>query len=247
MKSVKKLLVTLLLICASPALFAYDGYVGGAVGIGSFDGLYNVQNFSTGEKHFTHNDGLSFIGGGQIGVEDWFENRWCGCVDELYTAFELSFLYNSYERTIRTLTDTLGRTNQGLRVKNDFLFGADFKWGTRFCSVSPYIVTGYALGQWQRWLLNDTSTATIGIPASGNGHTEWKNGFKLGAGVRYDVCDCVFFDMQYSYTWFQDIRRDFTSGTEVRQTWKHKVKLNQQRVVFALNWVFGDLCRDWCF
>lgn len=238
MKNVKKILATLLLVCASPALHAYDAYIGGALGIASFDGSYRALDGATGERHYARNGGLSFLGGGQIGVEEWFDNCWsdCGCgyLGDFYAALELNFLYNSYSRTIRTDTDGTGVLNSGLRLKNDFIFGVDLKWGTRFCSATPYIVTGYTLGVWDFRLLNDSGTTTTGIPSGGDRHQRTKSGFKLGAGVRYDVCECVFWDLQYSYTWFGNLHRNFETNT-----WRHRIDLNQQRVVFGFNWTFG--------
>ncbi len=241
--NLKKFLTTLLMVCASPAVFACDAYIGGALGIGSLDNSYRVHNLNSEERHYVRGGGLSFLGGGQIGVEDWFDNCWCRCgyLDELYAALELNFLYNSQNRVIRSDTDTTGVLNAGLRVKQDFLFGIDLKWGARFCSATPYIVTGYSLGVWESKLLNFSGTDNLGF----SGHrtrNKTRSGFKLGTGVRYDVCDCVFFDMQYSYTWFGKEHRQFTqAGTGPGAgTWKHELELNQQRVIFGFNWIFGN-------
>lgn len=237
MKSVKKLFATLLMVCATPALFACDAYIGGAVGIGSFDGAYRGHDQTTDERHYSRNGGLSFIGGGQIGVEDYFENCWCDCLDDLYGALEFNFLYNSYNKTVRSSTvDGGSALEDGVRLKNDFLFGIDVKWGTRICNATPYIVTGYALGSWDFKLLNRSGATELGVPDGGTRTKKTKSGFKLGTGVRYDVCDCTFFDLQYSYTWFENIHRTLVST----DTWKHKVDLNQQRIVFAFNWTFGS-------
>lgn len=230
----------LFMLLAQTASAEFDFYVGGVVGVGVPELRHNSHNNATNERHHVVGGGTNFLGGALLGVE----NTWCGyCGSDFWTALEINALYNSYNKTIRRSSDALGVNDYQVKVKNNFQYGADLKFGIPVdcCGTAiPYLLVGISAGEWKTTLSNNTTAAVFGIPAGASTHfgkTQW--GPNAGLGVRFKLTDCITADLQYAYTWFTHKGSSKTSipttDPATIQEWRHTARVNQNRVLLALN------------
>lgn len=234
----KVLFMGILFSLFTQSAFAIDLYVGGAAGLGSYDGTYNLRNVTTGTSVDRANTGATtFVGGALLGAEHYF----CG---DYYVAVELNALYNSLKKNLLHDTNTAGVANHTVRVRNEFLYGADVKLGMNLCGVTPYFVAGVVAARYKMELRNSSGTENFGIPPRLNEkYSRTLVGPKVGIGVRWGFWECLDLDFQYSYTWYDTDKitaRLFSS--RLQTNYRHSTEHNQHRFLLSINMPFMDLC-----
>lgn len=230
----------LFMLLAQTVSAQFDLYVGGVVGVGIPELRHNSNERLSNERHHIVGGGTNFLGGALLGVE----NTWCGyCGSDFWTALEVNTLYSSYNKTLKRDSDLRGENDFEVKVKNNFQYGADLKFGIPVdcCGTTiPYLLVGITAGEWKTSITNNTTSTVLGILAGTSTHfskTHW--GPNAGLGVRFKLTDCITADLQYAYTWFTQKSNSTTvvPGTVTGTTseWRHKTRLNQNRVLLALN------------
>ena len=207
-------------------------YIGGVVGPAGYNGAYKIDNLTTGYKvQYAKLGDVNVIAGGLLGVEGTFW-KWG------YAALEGNVAYDSLDNTLRKSYNTAGVVQSKLRVENPIVYGVDGKLGVMFEDTALYLVGGLVAGTWKMRVSNDSLAYDGGVaPGSSVSESHTKVNGKVGAGVRFPVCEQLKFDMQYSYNWFGTGDIHASSSTE---TYKHKVQYQQQKVLFSLNWEFWN-------
>lgn len=230
-QKMKVLMMGILFTLFTQSAFAFDVYVGGAVGVGAYDGKSSVSSVLTAESYEAHHGGTSFVGGGLLGVEEIFCNG-------IYTAVELNALYNSYDTNVRNLNFGTGPLRA--KVNNDFIYGADLKLGMDINCVLPYFVVGVSATRWQARVTNDSLVSEFGIAAGDSASfSKTRVGPKVGLGVRFAAWDCWDLDFQYSFTWYGKSSRTITDPTVTTDgTWTHSNRHDQHRFLVSLNMRF---------
>lgn len=234
-QKLKVLMMGILFTLFTQSAFAIDVYVGGALGVGSFDGRTSITNSLLPENHYANHGGTSFIGGGLLGAETIMCNG-------IYAAGELNALYNSHNFRARRFATGAGIIST--KINNDFLYGADFKLGYDWNCVLPYVVVGVSAAKFRTHLSNPGTGTVFGIPAgSSSSFSKTRYGTKVGFGVRFGVWECLDMDLQYSYTWFGSQSRSFivpvTGGPTT--SWRFITRHDQHRFLVSLNMPFYTL------
>lgn len=228
------------MLLATQSAVADDLYIGGAVGVSIPQVRFGSDQISSGEHHHVLGGGTSFLGGLVLGVD----YTWCDvfCTN-LYTALEFNARYNSYDKDVGRETNTVGIADFRTNVHSNFQYGLDFKLGIPVdcCGTTPYVLVGVEAAQIRTKIHNDTAISFRGVPAFGSlSYHKTRAGVNAGFGVRFRVWECVDADLQYSYTWYGRHNRsvlDTTTGL----VWKHKTRLEENRVLLALTFPLWDL------
>lgn len=234
----KVLFIGILFSLFTQSAFAFDLYVGGAAGIGSYNGSYKLTDVPTGTSLDRARTGATtFVGGALLGAEH------CFC-DDYYVAVELNALYNSLKKNLIHDENVAGVAFHTVRIRNEFLYGADVKLGWCLCGVKPYIVGGIAAARYKLELRNASPLTEFGVlPTTIQKYNKTLVGPKFGVGVRWGFWDCLDLDFQYSFTWFDTRRISATLVSAAEEsTFTHRVEQNQHRFLFSVNMPFMDLC-----
>lgn len=212
----------------------YSFFIGAAAGVAALSGHYTATSplpNGSFDIHGAKPSGNSFLGGGLLGVQKYFYNN-------IYAALVGNVLYNSYSEQIRLSTSaTTGVTTMDVNLKNDFQYGLNVRLGKRFGTATPYLLAGVEAGQWDMTLTNNSSTAGRGLAAlSSTTFSQTKSGFQGGFGTLVNLTENLNFGMEYAHTWFGDISN---MGNVISQNYTHKAKIEQDQVLFSLNYIFN--------
>lgn len=219
---------------------ALDLYVGGTAGVGVFDGSVSVTNSlspAIGAGSHLRTADTSFVGGGVLGAQETL----CG---GLYAAAEFNALYNSYDRRVRTTEAFFGAADLGsvsVRVRNDFIYGADFKLGYDCNNIVPYAVIGVSAAKWKTTLENNTAVPIFGALPGDQSFSKTRYGTKLGVGLRFAAWHCWDVDLQYAYTWYGSQARSLPDAIVTVSSWRYRVLHDQHRFLISLNMNFLSL------
>lgn len=247
----KRIIPTLLvagLLLTNNADAWVEGYIGGTVGVGIPDILYNpIPINAPSERWFTKlGSGVGFIGGAVAGVEAVWNT--C-CFGPIYFAFEGNARYNTYDKKIADFYEPSGSLLR-VHVKNEFLYGGDFKIGTPidFCKTDVYGLAGVQAGKWTTKLVNSTDINQFGVPAfSRVSYGEVRVAPKVGFGVRVRLPCCLTADLQYSYSWF--IKRDkiviYNLEDPLEIEWHHKTRVNQNQILLTISFPLYVITGSW--
>jgi len=217
-----------------PPQSEYSFFVGGTAGISTLSGHYTatapLANGST-DIHGARPSGNSFLGGGLLGVQKYFNNN-------VYAAIVGNVLYNSYDNQVRLSTSsTTGITTMDVNLKNDLQYGANVRLGTKLGTVTPYFLAGVEAAKWDMTLTNNSSSSGRGISANSTSTFEkTKTGFQGGFGTLINLTENLNFGMEYAHTWFGDTSNN---GNLPQQNYTHKAKIEQDQVLFSFNYLFN--------
>lgn len=240
----KKIVIPLILVSSvsiagtmgaiEPAQPDYSFFIGGTAGIGALSGHYAATNpLANGsfDVHGSRPSGNSFLGGALFGVQKYFNNN-------MYAALVGNALYNSYDTQIRLSTSaTTGVTTMDVNLKNDFQYGANVRLGKKIGTATPYFLAGVEAAKWDMTLTNNSSSSGRGILAnSSSTFGKTKTGFQGGFGTLINLTENLNFGMEYAHTWFGDISN---LGNLPSQNYTHKAKIEQDQVLFSLNYLFN--------
>lgn len=253
MKSMTKFLLSATVALGFTTAHAdMDVYVGGTVGLGV--PLIQDNRIPAGpainngifEQHLRHGS-TSFLGGGLVGIENTWRDL--GCWD-LWTAVEVNLLYNSFDKKIsrQRVQSQPNSVFFNVKVKNDFLYGADLKIGIPLdCyNVTPYALIGVQAGKWKTTISNGpASVSQFGIdPNSSVTYGKTRAAPSVGLGVRFRVTDCLTADLSYAYSWFRP-KNKYVTPSRGGTFWTHRTRVDNNRVLLSLNFPFYTLPTCW--
>lgn len=218
-----------------------DFYIGGTMGIGIPEIRYSQTVISPDERlgDFDRGGAVTFLGGAVLGLENTWNNVFSSC---LWTAIETKAYYNSFNKVITTqFLGTNYTPRVKVRVKNNFLYGADFKLGMPIScyGVTPYILLGVQAGKWRTTLSNDTFANEAGIPGQGVIHFGKTHAApNVGGGIRFQLLNCATADLEYSYSWFT---QDCIMLPLDADEYTHQVRVYQNKILFTVSFPFYSL------
>lgn len=98
-------------------------------------------------------------------------------------------------------------------------------------------MAGVEAAKWDMSLTNDSSTSGRGILAnSSSTFGQTRAGFQGGFGTLISLNENLNFGMEYAHTWFGNISN---YGNFPGQNYTHKAKIEQDQVLFSLNYLFN--------
>lgn len=212
----------------------YSFFIGGAAGIGMLQGEYRGYDPLSADTHYARLGNDNFLGGGLLGIQTVFPNQ-------VYLALVANALYNSQD-DIQRLSKAPASApipNHVVNIENDFQYGLNVRLGRRLDNVTPYILGGVEAGKWEMSLGNQSALWNRGIaPFSNREYSKTKAGGQVGAGALINLTSEWTIGMEYAHTWFNDVSVNLTDATTLH-TWNHKAKIQQDQVLFSVNYVFN--------
>ncbi len=210
-------------------------YVGVVGGVNSLDGEHRAEIVTPAlstEAKSTFGATSGIIGGvAGVGME------FC---DDYFFVIQGNAVYNSLDRVIdkvETLTGSTGVfTEAEVRVKNNFQWGFDARFGMKICGAMPYILGGFESGEFKRTYETETTVAGVETELKFE-HKKRLYGGKAGLGVAFPISCGWIANLEYSYTWFGDIKEDFTNPS-TGFSGEFKTRLDQGQFLVGINYLF---------
>jgi outer membrane immunogenic protein len=186
---------------AAPAIANWSGlYVGGHAG-GAFSREVMTFTDDTGLAEDFRFSPRSFIGGGQIGIQQQWDHILFG-VEGTWSGLDLQQTHTSALVAGRTVS-----------FKLDELATGAGRLGYAWDQTLVYAKAGYAAA---RVGVHSTDTSFDGVPGSvvfGDRHS-WRRGYILGAGLEYKALANFILGVEFDFYNFQfDGAGSFNSGT----------------------------------
>lgn len=207
-------------------------YIGIIGGVAPLAGTYKATEVTpSGSLDSASLGGTEGLVGGVYGVQIHY------CKHGFF-ALQANTLYNTTNQTVSVNKSAEGIVNAEALIKNHFQWGGDARFGFRVRSANPYILGGFESGRWEMKLKNDSDGYERALaPYSTESRSKTLWGGKVGAGVTFPLFNCLWANMEYSYTWFGHIKTVYENPTN-GNIWTHKVSIQQNSLLFGLNYLF---------